>query len=437
MLLPLLWACQAGDAAPGLLGEVAGPTAVATVFEVTWPSEGSGVTALVEHGPPEDCGRWRTPEVAAELGATLVVGHGPDAEVCWRLRLGGAREAVGDWRRTRTEPLPAGVPRVTAEIVDERAADDAVFAVGNGTAPSSALVIDRSGTVLWYQLPLQDHLSPQAGEVPGGAGIRLFRFHRDFTEHAVLLDVGWDGAELGRVVAAEGHHAAAWTDDGTVAWLARDLRETPEWGPVIGDAVVVRSPTGGERSVWSTWDDLPVEPHDDWESTFYPDGRDWTHANYLAWDADRATWTVSMRNADTVVEVDAEGTWLRGLGTWGDVPTTPPDLLGYPHTARWLDEGRLMLFTTPGREEDSRGVELAVGEEAAVAWSYGEGLGRFTRVLGEAVTDGSSRRVGFGSGGPVEEVGPDGAVWWRLDGEQPDFFPGHVTRLADFPRLDP
>ena len=202
---------------------------------------------------------------------------------------------------------------------------------------------------------------------------------------------------------------------------------------MVGDTVMIGDGTG-PVPLYSTWDDprILLEEHRQWDNEFYPQGIDWTHANYLSYNEDRNSLTISFANAEAVIEVDATtGEHLRSIGQDG-THSVEEGLLGRPHAGYWTDSGTLMVFTTPlwGPNKSSIGVELAFDDEAKTAevvWEYGYELGYNTIIMGEATRlPNGNVLMNFGSTGVVEEVTPEGEAVWRVY-TATGTFPGHWT----------
>jgi hypothetical protein len=192
-----------------------------------------------------------------------------------------------------------------------------------------------------------------------------------------------------------------------------------------------------------------VVPHGDWDSNFYPQGHDWTHANALFYDEVTNTYLISFRNVSQVLEFDrATGQITRAFGgPLADYPVDPPEAtFTYQHGAHWTDEGTLLL-TSSGRaasgefdDLETWASEFEVDPESRVlneVWTYGRGEGLHAHALGEAhrLPNGNTL-VNWGSEGLLREITPGGGVVWEMRAAGDAFF-GRVVYLEDIgPLLD-
>ena len=226
-----------------------------------------------------------------------------------------------------------------------------------------------------------------------------------------------------------------------MAFLRVDPRETEEYGVVVGDAVVIRELDGTEKTLWSIWDhpdQVPMEYNVVWESGFYPDEMDWSHANDIRYDSTRNSYTLSFRNLNSIMEIHAEtGEILRLFGELGDYELDE-DLFGAPHGGYWTSADTLLFFTTPQHTIKSKAVELRVDDKAKTAeviWEYGEETGLFALVMGSALRhENGNTLINYGSGAFLEEVSAEGDVVWdliSLDGSLLGNFFGHTYFIKD------
>jgi len=392
----------------------------------------------VEFGPLGACSRHRTPSVGlGRSHETLLLGLPSASEICYRVvPTEGPLSWPEPFRTVHTGNLPAAVPDLNVTIKDLDQVEEGFWLAASGINPGLVLIFDRDGEVVWYQPADVGYVSPQALPDPATNGFMYNRFSKDFDDDVgSVLRLHPDGQLLEEIRTPLAHHSFARHEDGTTAWLALDVRDHDEWGTVVGDALREVAPDGADRAVWSSWNDWEVIDPLENDGGFYPQGIDWTHGNFLAWDPARQSYTVSFRNVNTIVEVDRDGHILRGVGDYADpVADEVEDLVHYPHSAHWTDQGTLLFTTTPGDGKETWAVELAFDPETGEAervWSWGEGEGFYARVLGEALRmDNGNTVVNFGSAGVVVELTPSGEVAWRLE-TPAGYFPGHLTYIRD------
>ncbi len=410
---------------------------LSTVVKVTWTTSAE-LDGYVEFGPEGDCSRYQTPAVGVGTKhEALLLGLPSNTDSCFRVV---ATDASFEWpeahRSIRTGNLPAAIPNLQVPIHAEGEVEDGFFLAASGTSPALVLIFNREGQVVWYQPSDEGFISPQALLDPESGDIFYNRFSKDFSlDEGTVRRVAMDGTLVEEVRTPLAHHSFSRLEDGTLSWLAIDVRETSVWGSVVGDVIREVSPEGVDRAIWSTWDDWEIRGLDEFQMEFYSQGADWTHGNFLSWDPVRQTYTLSCRNANIIVEFDREGQLLRGVGDYGDHALDDRDkLIQYPHSATWTENGTLLFTTTPLLGEETWAVELALDESTGTAervWSWGEGEGLYAKVLGEAFRLANGNTViNFGSEGVVVEVTADGEVEWRMESPA-GYFPGHLNFIRD------
>jgi hypothetical protein len=412
-------------------------TNVGTVIRVSWTLE-QEAKAWVEFGPIPDCSEWSTPVQTGDSGEVLLLGLPPVTDTCFVLKAkaDGVEESTS--RETfRTENVPASLEPMVIEQIDPEAYEDGFWVGSNPSNPAFAYVMDREGNYVWWSEGDEESLTPQVILDPNGQGVYFNAFNKDFSvDESEIVLMGFDGVVQWELSTPNGHHSYALLPGDRIAYLAVDVRDTDEYGPVVGDAVMIDDGSGPEV-LYSTWDDehILLEPHDQWNLPFYPQGIDWTHANYLSFNASRNSFTISFANAEAIVEIDADtGAHLRSIGQAG-THSVEEGLLGRPHAAEWTEEGTLMLFTTPKSGKQSMGVELSFDEETLsteVLWSYGEGLNYYTFIMGavDRLENGNTL-MNFGSKGVIEELSPEGDLVWRAFTATGNF-PGHLSFMKRF-----
>lgn len=410
-----------------------------TVLRAEWTLQEEAL-AWVEFGPSPRCDRWKTPKERGLSGEVLLIGLPPATDACFSLyaEKDGVVEA-GVMQTYRTSSPPAAFEPMEVEIFDDTAYADGFWLGTNAINPALAYVLDRDGNYVWWHKGPANALTPQMSMAHAKDGFVFNEFNRDFSiDESRIVSIGFDGVVKESISTPNGHHSFTNLPDGSLAYLAIDVRDTEEYGPVVGDALIIDDGVTSEV-LYTTWDDehILLEPHEQWGVSFYPQGIDWTHANYLYFDEDRNSFTISFAHADAIVEVDADtGAHLRSIGQAG-THSVPGNLLGRPHSAEWTDDGNLLFFTTPrlGENEESIGVELAFDDSTnstEVVWSYGEGLNYFTLVMGEVLRlDNGNTLMNFGSKGIVEEISPEGEVVWRMY-TATGTFPGHLVFVDSF-----
>jgi hypothetical protein len=435
----LMFGCSGGGNSEFTTLDAAVAETVATVIKVTWALESEGAVWL-EYGIDGACEGESTNSTTGSSGESLVLGVPPVTDVCFTALAEIDGEQIQSESQTiRTGNLPSTFSTMTIEDYDPTRVAPGYIVGSNAIDPAMLYVINREGDVVWYQEPVNEFLRPQMIISQAGDSFIYNEFSKDFTDDSSKITrVSFGGDIIEEFDTPDGHHSFQELPDGTIVYIAIDVRETDEWGPVVGDSVVEIPPDGGDPVVvYTVWDDPNIElgPHSEWDSTFYPQGRDWTHANYIYYSEDRDTYTISFRNINTVLEFDRyTGETIRSVGRFG-THGTQNGLVQYPHAGYWTDDGTLMFLTSPPGTNESWGVEVSFDDDNMVAdliWSYGENEGHKSLILGEALRlSNDNTLVNFGSTGRLIEVTPEGDEVWSLY-TSIGTFPGHTTVLEDF-----
>lgn len=326
------------------------------------------------------------------------------------------------WRPPIWLPPP---PEVTGQVDGLEGGDFVVGAVFD--EPSFAFAVDRSGEWVWAEAIPSGRLAVQALLDVSRRGIRTTSFDAGMSDPAARCRlVDGTGQTLETLELPWAHHVMTQHADGTLAWLALDIREwtDPETGEVdtvVGDALWETAPDGSSREVSNTWDWLEVEPNDGWIFSLYPQGVDWTHANSVQHLPERGTYLVGFYQLDSVVELDAKtGLPLRWFTARPDLPVPEgaelfvlEDGFHHPHDANLTEAGTLMMVSS---QPYLRALELSVGEGVLEeTWTWGEELEEVAPVLGQA------RRLPGGDtlylnspDGMLRQIDADGEVRWSM-----------------------
>jgi hypothetical protein len=339
-----------------------------------------------------------------------------------------------------TRNVPVSLPSLEI-TVDETAGEPdpatpyLVGAMWSTSSASFAFSIDRAGQWLWYReypIGLQpfEVLLATDSQQPGD-GLLVNEYSSDHGQDlGQVRRLSWSGAELDAQQIEGGHHMFAQLPDGTLAWLAIDVRpwEDPDSGQVldvVGDQVIERAPNGAERVVFSTWDLLPVTRGEDFDSTFYPQGKDWTHANAIQYVEAHDSYLVSLDNLRLVIEVDRNASSLRR--SFGVEPVLEDTFVvadgslvfEHQHDARLEIEAdgteRLRMFCTSGRA--SGGVLYAIEDtgELRELERVGFELEQRSAFLGQMVPLANGNvLLNYASAGTLVELAPDGQPVWEL-----------------------
>jgi len=407
--------------------EVTVDDAVPSIVHLAWSTDVPG-RSWVEYAGPED-ETMSTPVVddgATEHAATLL--GLPFLQECeWR----AVTEVDGDelWAggTVETGGMPSAFPDLRLVSWDEDRASDERFFAGTYLDSVGLFAIDREGQYRWFhefgRFLLPDFDLSQDGTL-------LFSSYSiDRTvDLGEIHEVSWDGSVSVDRRLVLGHHSFAELPDGTIAYVAVDIRDwyDPIEGalvPVVGDRISILPADGGDPwTFFSTWDWRDPQVHDRWNDGFYEDlGADWTHANAVRYDEQTDSYLLSLRNMDTVLEIDGSTAQvLREFGRSGYTFGSGSFEFSFQHDPNWTPERTLLMLSTDEEVKQTWAVEYLVDPDARVlreVWRHGDDESIYAQYQGGVrILSNGNRLVNFGSAGVLQEVTEDGDVVWEVRG---------------------
>jgi hypothetical protein len=422
---------------------------VSTVIEVSFTlSESAEVSVSYTLSEGETL---NSPSRALDAGNHMmrILGITGATEVSWAVvavdSSGGTNN--GDGGEIRTGNLPSSVPTFNiSEHVPENTDEPWMVGAALSTdANDVQFIINRDGDVVWYHETTGDLVSPWAEPaVDGQGGVLVNSFQEDFcTDVGQVIRYNMSGQEVEATVTPEGHHVFVQHEDGTIAYIARDIRDHEDYPkPVCGDKVVEIAPDGTSRELFTAWDHFEVVSNGGMQQDFYCDCLDWTHGNMLAWNASTSSYLLSFANTNTIIEFDREsGAALRQFGDEpGSYEFSPPiAAFARQHGGYYTDEGTLILTQTNQTIKETTAVEYLIDDDALLLtqdWVYGIGEGYYALALGEPHRlENQNTLVNFGSEGLMQEVTSVGTVVWEA-GLDVGSFLGRTTLINDIYDLD-
>lgn len=304
--------------------------------------------------------------------------------------------------------------------------------VGNptlGLAPYTHAT-DLDGNLIWYSTQAEWSLRPGANGTfwyiatdPATGILNQLLIESDLLGNVVRqTNVPYLNYQLRRLGYPDSindvHHDVRELPNGDIAFIATVERlVTDVQGPgavaVLGDMVIVTSPSFEIRWLWNGWDHLDptrlatlheVCTHDDAGCPpFYraDTANDWMHANALAYTPD-GNLLLSVRHQDWLLKIDYEdgrgdGRVLWRLGSEGDfalVGGNADDWFSHCHDPSFIDANRIILFDnsnlrctaeTPEPSCQSRGQVWEIDEAAMTAeLVFNRDLGGYAYALGSA-----------------------------------------------------
>ncbi|MBN1336504.1 MAG: aryl-sulfate sulfotransferase [Deltaproteobacteria bacterium] len=400
---------------------------VPSIVRLTWSTDQPGRSWVEFASPGEDVQRTPAGPDGLTEHEVVLLGLPFLAEAEWRAVTevdGRALEASGT---VETGGMPATFPdvRQTAWEVHETAPER--FFAGTFLASSGLFVFDREAGYRWFHT-FDGHQLPEFEISHQGTLL----FNSFLTDHTVdsgeLHEISWDGEIDDERPLVMGHHSFFEMPSGDIAYVAADVRDwydptLEETISVVGDQIRILPADGGESwAFFSTWDWSEPKRHDRWNSGFYGElGGDWTHANSVRYHESTDTFLLSLRNLDTILEID--GTTAEVLRAFGHLgygfgPGSTP--FSFQHDPRWTVDGTLLLLTTDERQRMSMAVEYEVDDTEQLlreVWRYQDADGVYAQHQGGVrVLSNGNRIVNFGSAGVLQEVTRDGDVVWEIRG---------------------
>lgn len=416
---------------------------VHTVVDVAWETPRPG-ESWVEYDGGE--GPIETPHVddGEPAHAAELLGLLPLADVAYTAI---TRRNHRTWTCTgtvRTGNLPAGLPQLSVTIDDRAKQSPERYLLGSVMGePSALFAIDRGGEWRWVRVGDPAIASPDAEHAIGGPDV-LFNEQSAgrSTDIGDIVQLRPDGSTRRTLDAPLSHHMFAQGPGGRIAFLAIDVRpwtdpDSGETMQLVGDKVQEIRDGGEIVTLFDTWDHVDPVPDPNWDSHFYPQGKDWTHANGINWDPDRGSYLVSFGNVRIVFEIDAEtGDVIRQLGGRGGYQFTPDSTrFLHQHDPRYLDDHTLIVALSKGGGTGSGAAEYTIDDDRrnlTEIWQYGLDGDLRTQSLGQGIPlENGDVLVSYGGTGVIQEVTPAGDVVWELKTAFGSAF-GNVEMFDDF-----
>lgn len=202
------------------------------------------------------------------------------------------------------------------------------------------------------------------------------------------------------------------------------------------------SPEGETHTVWRSLDAMDLDLSITWpQGRYVPDPlvEDWTHANYLSYDAVSGAYAISLAGVEGLGSVDrgsGETLWLMTPAAGIDSVATPAGAAGvrpelrFPHSV--IQRGsELLVFDQRGSDQDcARALVYDLeGATATVRTEHDGDRCYAMTMLGDALwLDNDNMLVNFSTASVAEEVDPGGRVLARLTGQGDGGF-GFMSRV--------
>ncbi len=430
----LLITAAAGCQAPEVeITRQATPHTIALRWSSTTASQ-----ATVRYGYDDDVERIAAEDVASTDHRVELIGLPPLTEVWYEIHeADSAGVALTHQGSLTTDNLSSGLAAVEVVVYEEGQTSAAEpYLLGTVMGDGAAIfLMDRQGRWLWHMQPDGETRSSSHVLLRGDEILFNDFDEKRLSEIGMIYRASLSGEVLESIPTEGAHHAFAVLPDDSIAYIAVDARSwlDPELGEeimVAGDRVMLRAPDGTEAELFNIWDHEEPTKSEKWDSDFYPDYKDWTHANALSYSQERGSLLLSLGNLNRIYEISASaGDVLQVIDqSW----YTPPDSIqfAYQHDPYWLRNGHLLMMAHLG--PDSIAIEYALDEidhSLTEVWSYAEG-GSDISFLGQAHRLSSKGTfINYGGSGQIREVLGDEVVW-QLETSAGAFF-GNGEMIGD------
>jgi hypothetical protein len=218
-------------------------------------------------------------------------------------------------------------------------------------------VIDGSGNYIWAMeipygnspsLMTQSHIThngqvishfiwgDSVDEIEEDPNIdKLFEYNLDGSIRNIFEVPGW-------------HHSFTEVEPGTYAGVGSDFYQYESGRTIFGDTIVELSADGTLTEIWNSFDSFsPEDP-----MFINEDDNDWTHVNFVHYDAQRDKYMIVLDRINAVAQIDrSSGTldWYVSGNTEQAtdiqvVDENPLSVLNYPHSIYWLEDDRYLVF---------------------------------------------------------------------------------------------
>jgi len=332
----------------------------------------------------------------------------------------GPGETVVDTLETITGMLPAWIPTVTP-VGTDTTPGYLILSI-----PDGPVIVDNSGTVVWYRydpdITLVNFQAHPSGEYTS------FGLTNEIRAYRVLDELGRETGQIECVEYETRPHEIRVRADGTAWALCNETRDEDlsEYGGPVDSKVTWTvlqklSPAGILEWEWHSADHFEVT-----DGATEIDGgtisMNLTHGNAVDFDSD-GNLLVSFRNLNEITKIDATtGDIIWRMGGKNNEFTFPGDPKGEfrrQHGVRVVEPGVIQLLDNSD-QPPSRLLRYEVSESSRTAtmlWEYIDGREIHTLVGGstQAYSDGGAL-VSFGKEGRVLEVDEFGQKRWELTG---------------------
>jgi len=308
----------------------------------------------------------------------ILLGQKPDTEYEIRATAEtGGTTVTSEISTVVTGPVPSYLPYLETTAHDA-AIDPGGFIVTSVISfPSAAVILDADGEyVWWYRAENEEVPITRARLSQDGRWMLILVSELLLTQDAGMMEdqpflrVRLDGSEVVTTGVPGAHHDFVEHADGTVAFIAHDVREI-DYENIRGDRILELSPDGAIEEVWSVWDHMEYHQGQNQDP-----GTGWTHANALDYDDDDDDYYLSLRNYSCIHKIDGgSGEVLWTLGSpESDYRLADGGTHFFEHQHQFeILDGSILVMDNGTSEDGSRAVEFSLDlglAEALPVWTY-------------------------------------------------------------------
>lgn len=401
---------------------------VTTVGDASVTVTGDGVSAVRIEATIDDQGTVLAFDATATAADDTSGGSG------WNARLLGLKAsteyslravATIDGVPHESEPVvvltgraPEQLPTFQATVHDPEQAIQGYLATAVQARWAMPVIFDTDGDVVWWHFPSEDQeVVYTARLLRDGSGVVYIRNDAD---RADLVVVDWDGTERLVTPVRQATHDLIELPDGRIGFIYYDRKLISE-ELVYGDGIMeLDMETLELRPVWTAFTDIEYDPNVQFEGDIT-----WTHANALDYDQATDSYSISLRNYDTIARISrTTGEVLEYIGgPFSEVRDIhgSTELFQGQHGFEWTAEDQLLVFDNgDANGERSSAREYHLDRERGLAteiFRYQTDPTLYCYALGDVVRlDNQDTLVVWSTAGQADQVDADGYLRWRLSG---------------------
>ncbi|NOY26237.1 MAG: hypothetical protein GXP62_10235 [Oligoflexia bacterium] len=391
---------------------------VVTVARVSWSTD-TETTGYVSFGETDAYG-LTTP--ISDLGTDhqqLLLGMPADTVVHYQVHVSdGTLQGASDDHTVTTGSLPSGMPTMT--VTGDPPTQWAYQVIPTQGTTYVVLIVDNQGRTVWYdQLPAKGNLMRALITHDRQHMVYCLAGPQDALEDGQIEWVSLWGDERITVDFPNIDHDMAELPDGTIASIVSTA--APDGSPYAGataDRIVELAPDGTQTDVWNAWEQL------DFAGLGLEGAHSLTHGNALDYVPSEDAYYLSTKELGTIFKIDrSTGQTLWGLNGMLNDFSFPKgtELIQLQHQFELVDGGILIFDNGPQSRGYSRVVELSLDTTAMAAdqvWEYIRDPSIYVFAKGDVHRfDDGTTQVVWSSSGEIQDVNPDGSVYWQLDAE--------------------